>query len=120
MPNPICFRLFRHCVRRAFSRAELNAGMSIPAKMAIIAITTNNSINVKPLIFFRQNFFINYISHGLFSFNLRPPLLEPAPLCEQVSIYNDRLREPTTFVNNENFQLALYRKPARLLTGKRA
>jgi hypothetical protein len=34
---------------RAFSRALLSAGNSMDAKMAMIAITTNNSIRVKDL-----------------------------------------------------------------------
>jgi hypothetical protein len=43
-----CFMLLKHWVLRAFSRACANTGNSIAAKMAIIAITTNNSISVKP------------------------------------------------------------------------
>ena len=37
---------------RAFSRAFANAGSSMAAKIAIIAMTTNNSINVNVRIFF--------------------------------------------------------------------
>jgi hypothetical protein len=33
-------------LRRAFSRAAASAGSNIPARMAMIAITTSNSINV--------------------------------------------------------------------------
>jgi len=33
-------------LRRAFSRAAARAGKSMPARIAIIAITTNSSINV--------------------------------------------------------------------------
>ena len=35
-------------VCRAFSLAFPNAGNNMPASIAIIAITTSNSINVKP------------------------------------------------------------------------
>ena len=44
--------LLAHEIARAFSRALLSAGNNIPAKIAIIAITTKSSINVK------LNFFI--------------------------------------------------------------
>jgi hypothetical protein len=42
--------LLRHWVLRALSRARANTGNKIAAKMAIIAITTNSSISVKPLL----------------------------------------------------------------------
>src|SRR4051794_23448378 len=45
---PICRRLLRHCVRLAFSLAFDSAGKSMAARMAIIAITTSNSISVNP------------------------------------------------------------------------
>ena len=35
-----------HFAERAFSFAEFNAGSSIPARMAMIAITTRSSISV--------------------------------------------------------------------------
>jgi hypothetical protein len=41
--------LFRQVVCRAFSRALAKTGKRIAARMAIIAITTSNSIKVKPL-----------------------------------------------------------------------
>jgi hypothetical protein len=47
----ICFRLFWQLARRADSRARANAGSRIAARMPMIAITTNNSISVKPLVF---------------------------------------------------------------------
>ena len=37
--------------RRAASRARANAGSRIAAKMPMMAMTTNNSIKVKPLFF---------------------------------------------------------------------
>src|SRR5690348_9149432 len=40
--------LFLHCVRRAASRACCTAGRSSAIRIAMIAITTSNSINVKP------------------------------------------------------------------------
>jgi hypothetical protein len=41
-------RLEVHCVKRAFRRAVAKTGNRIAARMAIIAITTSNSISVKP------------------------------------------------------------------------
>jgi hypothetical protein len=40
--------LFTQAARCAVRRAEIKAGNNIAAKMAMIAITTNNSINVNP------------------------------------------------------------------------
>ena len=45
---PICLRLFEHWARRAASRALWTAGNSSAARMAMMAITTNSSISVKP------------------------------------------------------------------------
>src|SRR5213593_3728617 len=46
---PICFRLLAHVACRAFSRAWAKTGKRIAAKMAMIAITTSNSIRVNAL-----------------------------------------------------------------------
>src|SRR3954469_15187176 len=46
--RPICLRLFWHLVRAAASRTFWTAGRSRPIRMAMIAITTSNSISVKP------------------------------------------------------------------------
>lgn len=46
VPMPICFSLLRHLVVFARSRALFNAGRSIEARIAMIAITTSNSIRV--------------------------------------------------------------------------
>lgn len=54
---PICFKLLQHEILAAAIRAFDRAGKSIAAKMAIIAITTNNSINVKDFIRFLQRIF---------------------------------------------------------------
>ena len=43
----ICFTLFWHWMVIAFSLALARAGNNMPAKMAMIAMTTNNSIRVK-------------------------------------------------------------------------
>jgi predicted CDP-diglyceride synthetase/phosphatidate cytidylyltransferase len=51
-PMPICFTLLMHWVLRADSLALLNTGSRIPARIPIIAITTNSSISVKPLLNF--------------------------------------------------------------------
>jgi hypothetical protein len=39
------------CIRLAWSLARFNAGIKIAINTAMIAITTNNSINVKALVF---------------------------------------------------------------------
>src|SRR5437868_7688106 len=44
---PICFSLLRHWVRLALSLARASAGRSKAARIAMIAITTSSSINVK-------------------------------------------------------------------------
>ena len=48
MANPSCLRLLTHWERRAASRAAWTAGRSSAIKTAMIAMTTNNSIKVKP------------------------------------------------------------------------
>src|SRR5215212_103804 len=45
---PICFRFERHVAWRAFSRAWAKTGNRIAARMAMMAITTSNSMSVKP------------------------------------------------------------------------
>jgi len=45
---PICLLLDRHEVCRAFSRAFAYTGNSIDARIEMIAMTTSNSIKVKP------------------------------------------------------------------------
>src|SRR3954447_13432510 len=47
--RPICLMLLEHCIRAAASRTFCTAGRRRPMRMAMIAITTNNSISVKPL-----------------------------------------------------------------------
>src|SRR5437763_2300913 len=46
--KPICFKLLLHFMRAAASRTFWTAGRSRPMRMAIIAMTTNNSIRVNP------------------------------------------------------------------------
>src|SRR5262245_17212461 len=53
--SPHCLRLFRQAIAWAFSLAFPNAGSSIAAKIAMMAITTSNSIRVKPTV--RVTFF---------------------------------------------------------------
>src|SRR5579871_3790500 len=48
MARPICFRLLTHWSRRAASRAAWTAGRSRAISTAMIAMTTSNSISVKP------------------------------------------------------------------------
>src|SRR5215471_15059347 len=45
-----CFKLLTHCRAWALALALLRAGNSIAARMATMAITTSNSIRVKPRI----------------------------------------------------------------------
>src|SRR5689334_20828750 len=46
--RPSCFRFDWQLACRAFSRAAAKTGKRIAARIAIIAITTSNSIRVKP------------------------------------------------------------------------
>src|SRR3954469_7134372 len=48
MAMPICLRLLMHCERRAASRAAWTAGRSRAIRTAMMAMTTSNSIRVKP------------------------------------------------------------------------
>src|SRR6185437_15408086 len=48
--SPNCLRLLTHWERRAASRAACTAGNSRAIKTAMIAITTSNSIRVKPFL----------------------------------------------------------------------
>src|SRR3989449_10639782 len=48
---PICLRLLRQTMERAFSRAWAKTGKRMAARMAMIAITTSSSIKVKPRCF---------------------------------------------------------------------
>src|SRR5690606_20694219 len=54
-----CLRLLRHFVAPALALALLKAGNNIPARIAMIAMTTNSSIKVKPFDRFteRENVF---------------------------------------------------------------
>src|ERR1043165_9131088 len=45
---PICFSLLRQLMRRACILARVRAGRSSAPRIAIMAITTNNSMSVKP------------------------------------------------------------------------
>ena len=44
--RPSCLRLFWHCIRAAASRTFCTAGRSSPIRMAMMAMTTSNSISV--------------------------------------------------------------------------
>src|SRR5437764_14954225 len=54
--KPTCFRLFTQLMRCARALARASAGSNMAAKMAIIAMTTNNSIKVKAANFLRRFF----------------------------------------------------------------
>src|SRR6266850_4434131 len=46
MANPICLWLLAHVIRSALAFDRLRAGNNIPARIAMMAMTTSNSINV--------------------------------------------------------------------------
>ncbi len=48
--RPICFRLLVDCVRAAASRTFWTAGTSKAIRIAMIAMTTSNSISVNPAL----------------------------------------------------------------------
>src|SRR6266511_889725 len=50
MAIPVCRRLDRQRAVYAFDLARLSAGRSRPARMAMIAITTNSSMRVKAVL----------------------------------------------------------------------
>src|SRR6266568_8462392 len=52
-PSPICLLLLQQAMALALSLALPNAGRSIAARIAMMAITTSNSISVKPRWVFR-------------------------------------------------------------------
>jgi hypothetical protein len=58
--NPTCFKLEVHRIRTALFFACANAGRSNAARMAMIAITTSNSIKVKALGLLRHELFSHH------------------------------------------------------------
>jgi hypothetical protein len=60
-PKLICFKLFMQVVRFVFAFARPNAGNNSPARMAMMAMTTNNSTKLKPGIFERFCFPAIYV-----------------------------------------------------------
>ncbi len=52
-PRLICFKLFKQAVRFAVAFALLNADSSNAARIAMMAMTTNNSIKVNPESFWQ-------------------------------------------------------------------
>jgi hypothetical protein len=48
--SEICFELLMHAVACPLSFALLNAGRSIAARIAMMAMTTKSSISVKPVL----------------------------------------------------------------------
>ena len=47
-PKTTCFKLLKHWMRLALFLAAAKAGSNIAAKMAMMAMTTSNSIRVNP------------------------------------------------------------------------
>src|SRR5215471_5751884 len=52
--SPICLLLLTQAMPLAFSLALVSAGRSIAARIAMMAITTSNSIRVKPVAHLRN------------------------------------------------------------------
>src|SRR5882672_1793869 len=65
-PSVSCFRLLTHWIWRALSLARLSAGSSMAARMAMMAITTSNSMRVKA----RREFIISENRHREWRFVL--------------------------------------------------
>ena len=63
----LCLRFETQCMDLAFCFAFDNAGNSIPANMAIMAMTTSNSIRVKPLRLLLDTAFIMLLLVGICS-----------------------------------------------------
>src|SRR5438128_5519869 len=51
-PKLICLKSFTQVIRLALALAVANAGSNRPAKMAMMAMTTSNSMSVKPTVRF--------------------------------------------------------------------
>jgi hypothetical protein len=62
-PRPNCFWLFKQLAPNALPLALAKAGNSIPAKMAMMAITTSNSISVNPLEYEHFVFIFKVLMH---------------------------------------------------------
>src|SRR2546422_2817532 len=62
--RPICLRLLVQLMRWARALARASAGNNMAAKMAMMAMTTNNSIRVNALTHLRR-FFINFVGFVL-------------------------------------------------------
>jgi len=56
LPNSHCLMLLTHSMRRAFSFARDKAGNNRPARIAMTAMTINNSISVNPSVTFELFF----------------------------------------------------------------
>src|SRR6476469_5203545 len=53
--NPTFFRLFTHLIRWALALALASAGRSMPARIAMIAMTTSSSMSVKAFTLYLRN-----------------------------------------------------------------
>src|SRR6266404_2195942 len=86
MANAICLWLLVQAMRCALAFARLSAGNSIPARIAIIAMTTSNSINVKARSFEPSN---------LTSYSSVFPLIAPAILGSERGRYAEEFLRAT-------------------------
>src|ERR1043166_3543596 len=82
---PICFSLLRQLMRRACILARVRAGRSSAPRIAIMAITTNNSMSVKPARP-RQARFAPFectnIKRRLYDASVAPLVTQPAKGCK--------------------------------------
>src|SRR5438045_615757 len=68
----ICLRLLAHLIFCAFNLAPASAGNNIAARMAMMAMTTSNSIKVNPLLRRAFSNIFNFISFDPFKI-ISPP-----------------------------------------------
>src|SRR5580698_4469864 len=67
MPMPSCLSCDAHWVRRALALAEARAGNNSPARIAMMAITTSNSISVKPPLAVHEDDFPLFVDRIFFT-----------------------------------------------------
>src|ERR1035441_3255099 len=82
--KPTCLRLLVQLTRCALALARASAGSSKAAKMAIMAITTNNSMRVKAPIILRR-FFITILLVSVLFWQTDRELYQCRPRCQPES-----------------------------------
>ena len=91
---PICLMLERQAICRPFCFARVNAGKSIAARMAMIAITTRSSMSVKPFVNWDFRFDTTWFGNRRFSSVFiresqktsvrRPPIVMISIACDRI------------------------------------